>query len=221
VLGHPELTRPAPRDGLVDLSALPDSWMLQSFAMSRSRYFAGSASAGSAMAFAFMVPATHLNATDWYVGEPEDRVLTPTVTLKDGRRLRLRELQQSGWLNSIRIRQGLETGDVVSVEHPDVGDMVRSVELIHAETAGLNGWRPEPPLCQVRPDNRPALSNASSTFERQTRKAATCPGCQPAFLTAASANIGFSTVTRSSIIRSVWRGVGVKRSRSVPAGTVG
>jgi putative glycosyltransferase (TIGR04372 family) len=154
-LGHPELTRHAPRQGLIDLSALPNSWLLQAYAVSRSRFFAGSASAGSAMSFALQVPAAHLNATDWYVGEAEDWVLTPTVVLRDGRRLRQVELYRSGWMNSVHLQRGLELGEVRFLSQPETPEILAVATRIHESTCAVTGWREPASPIGPRPNRIP------------------------------------------------------------------
>ena len=145
LLGHPEMTRPAPRDGLVDLAGIENTWVLQAFATSRARYFAGSPSGATGMAHAFLIPSAHLDVLDWYTGSPDDWALTPELRLPDGRYVRQDDLFQSGWMHSGRIAEAFAAGEAISMEKSSTVEMISTIDRIHRDTDAIVGWRPAQP----------------------------------------------------------------------------
>jgi putative glycosyltransferase (TIGR04372 family) len=144
--GHPEMTRPAAREGLVDLAGLENSWMLQAFATSRARFFAGSPSGATCMAHAFLIPSAHLDVLDWCTGCEDDWVVTPTVHLHDGRNLRQDDLFESGWMLTARITEALQAGEKITLTQCDTQEMFLAIEQLFRDTSDVQGWRsPEPP----------------------------------------------------------------------------
>lgn len=150
--GHPEMTRPKPRAGLVDLAGIANSWMLQAFATSRARFFAGSPSGITGVAHAFLTPSAHLDVLDWYTGEAEDWLMTPTLHLPDGRNLRGEDLFQSGWMHSMRIAKALRDGQLITQTKSETGEMIRALEQLFRDTQDVFGWRKPAPVPTKRPN---------------------------------------------------------------------
>lgn len=150
LLGHPEMSRPAPRPGLVDLAAIRDSWSLQAFAVSRARFFVGSPSGATGMAHAFLIPSAHVDVLDWYTGEPRDWVVTPTVRLPDGQELRQQALFESGWLHTSSIDAARKHGQRIDIKPCSIEHVIKAVDLVHRDTADVDGWRPLPVVPKVR-----------------------------------------------------------------------
>lgn len=165
LLGHPEMTQPRPRDGLVNLAEIEDSWVLQAFAMSRARFFAGSPSGATGMAHAFLTPSAHLDVTDWYTGGSDDWVLTPTIRLPDGRAVRQKTLFESGWMQSKRIADGIRNGEAISIEQSSTDEMRQAVSRIHQDTEDLAGWRMPAAPALERP-NRIMLPPSGNAIPR-------------------------------------------------------
>ena len=155
-LGHPEMVHHTPRRGLVDLSVLPDSWLLQAFAVSRARFFVGSTSGASGMAHAFNIPAAHLDVLDWYVGEAGDLLVTPTVTVPDGRVLRQHDLFASGWMNTFTLKKAQASGRSVTIKNCSTEDVLRATRAIHDRTLDVTEWR-NPVLVRPTPTNHLSL----------------------------------------------------------------
>jgi hypothetical protein len=138
----------APGDGLVDLAGIENSWVLQAFATSRARYFAGSPSGGTGMAHTFLIPSAHLDVLDCHTGGPDDWTLTPNLRLPDGRYVRQDDLFQSGGMNSKRIVEAFGTDEAISMEQSSIVKMITTIDRIHQDTKAFVGWRiaqPPPP----------------------------------------------------------------------------
>ena len=166
LLGHPEMTQPRPRDGLINLATIKDSWVSQAFAMSRARFFAGSPSGATGMAHAFLTPSAHLDVLDWYTGGSNDWVLTPTVRTPDGQSVRQEDLFRSGWMQSNRIANALKEGVPLSLDRSSTEEMRRVIDRVCLETADSTGWRAPFPLPSRRPNRitLPPRGNAVPRF---------------------------------------------------------
>ena len=163
-LGHPEMRHHRPRPDFVDLACEVDNWNLQAFAVSRSRFFVGSASGATVMAQAFCVPSAHIDNLEWYTGGPEDVVVTPTVTL-DGVELRQETLYRSGFMNSHGLTVASQSGRSVQVRPSSFSDTAKAAALIARRTEGVDGWRvPIRPVYAV-PNRIPLPIPASAALD--------------------------------------------------------
>lgn len=140
-LGRPEMQRFPARPGYVDLSIMKDSWKLQAFAVSRSRFFVGSPSGGTGVAHAFYIPAMHLDVLDWYTGQADDWMLTPTVHLADGGELRQTALFEAGIMNSPELVDLLQAGKVTGIEKSSAEEIKRATRWIFEATKDVERWR--------------------------------------------------------------------------------
>jgi len=159
-LGHPEMHHHAGRPGYVALSGIPNSWKLQAFAVSRARFFVGSASGATALAQVFRTPSLHVDVIDWYTGEEHDWILTPTIGLQDGRKLRQRELFHAGLMNSFVLNAMMEAGETVTLEQSTVEEICFGLKGLLTETSDMLGWRA--PLANTHTPTNQVLLPASA-----------------------------------------------------------
>jgi len=153
LLGHPEMHRPAPREGLIDLAEVEHCWNLQAHAMANARFFAGSPSGALAMAHAFLIPAAQLDTMDWYAFIDHDIMLTPKLKLPNGVVLRQEEYFRSGWMQSAKITSALRDGIAIEIQKSTTDEMKRAIQQIYIETDGVTGWR-EPAATPTSRPNR-------------------------------------------------------------------
>lgn len=151
-LGHPEMRRRGRRPGYVDLSSEENSWTLQAFAVSRSRFFVGSPSGGAAMAQSFCTPSAHIDVLDWYAGASSDVIVTPRVRVDDGPELRQEALFQSGLMSSHALSELSKAGHQVHVTRSSIGEIIEALRMTHSGTAEIEGWR-EPATSRLSPTN--------------------------------------------------------------------
>ena len=135
----------APRDGLVYLPGIENSWVLQAFATSRARYFVDLAAGAAGMAHAFLIPSAHFDVLDWYTGARDDWALTPNLRLLDGRYVCQDDLFQSGWMQSGRIGEALAADETISMEKSSTVEMITTIDRIHQDTEAIFGWQSAPP----------------------------------------------------------------------------
>jgi len=76
----------------------------------------GSTSAATALAQVFRIPPLHVDIIDWYTGKEQDWILTPTVEIGDGRKLRQQELFNAGLMNSFTLNSMIEAGETVTMK---------------------------------------------------------------------------------------------------------
>ena len=130
-------------DGLVDLSHEPDSFLLQTYALSRARYLLGSDSGPGNLAKGFNKAygsANHLIMTDNINFHcsclPNNHCLaTKIFHLDDGRIVRDREAFEAGVTNERSWR-----GKLDGLEELPVEDLIRLVDIMHHSTNDLSPW---------------------------------------------------------------------------------
>ena len=142
-LGHPEMPVWPAAPGFVDLSRVPESWLLQCYAVSRARFFVGSGSGGTAMAGAFGTPALHTDILDFFTGQPGDLVLTQEIQTLDGRRLRQDALFDAGLMSVYDLSRDIGDGQAYRFRLNTAEELSEAVDQIHRETEGVEGWRQE------------------------------------------------------------------------------
>jgi hypothetical protein len=132
-------------DGLIDLSADPESFPVEVFAASRARYYIGSESGPVGFACAFKVPAAMTNCMSVGVWNDGDVVLMRRNMRVPGKF----ELTGS---------QAAEIYDGMAGRFPAAEmDANTPVELIavadhlHGATADCEGWRGDPPVDTIAP----------------------------------------------------------------------
>jgi putative glycosyltransferase (TIGR04372 family) len=138
-LGQPSAMDLPATEGLIDLSRVPDSLMLQAFAISRSRYALCAHSGLLHLAMAFQAPvgaadAVNRSALGPY---PEAICLTKTYIRPDGREFRQAEALEAGLLDlkPDTLPEGYRLRDCTAEE------LVALADRLHDITAGVTGWR--------------------------------------------------------------------------------
>ncbi|WP_374649776.1 TIGR04372 family glycosyltransferase [Dongia sp.] len=156
-LGHPEMGPFTPREGLLDLSRIPGSFMLQAAAVSHARFVVAGPSGGVAMGWGFHVPTGLVDAVDalggW--GPMHQVVLTHEVTTADGRRLRNRDLLDSGLLCRFKLRQRQEAGETFGIRKNSSAELSAVAAHLYDATSEISAWRPPAPMpsVPVRPNH--------------------------------------------------------------------
>lgn len=143
-LGHPGMMPFRPRDGFVDLSTEANSFLLHAAAVSHARFMIGGPSGPIALAWAFAVPNTLVDAVDtggiW--GLEHSDVLTHEVTSPKGEILRNASLLEAGLLDSelLAARMDAEVGYRI---RKATADELRIVATrLHERTKDCPAWRP-------------------------------------------------------------------------------
>jgi len=129
-------------DGLIDLSAMSESFSVQATAISRARYFIGVDSGMSAVASAFRTPAAAIDVLGYAnrVWNKGDIVLTKRIYLPDGTVIGTRDAFDGGLLD-----KPLPVG--ARAENNAEDKIIAVAGHMHQATADCLGWRdpvPEP-----------------------------------------------------------------------------
>lgn len=135
-LGDPSMTPLPHLPGLIDISRLPNSFVLQAFAASRARYFVGSDSGATQLACAFKTPSATTNALGLGVWNDGDVMLTKTICSSGGQRLSLADIRSSAMMDLHYFRL---PGARVADNTP--GQLVAVARHMHAMTGDCTGWR--------------------------------------------------------------------------------
>jgi putative glycosyltransferase (TIGR04372 family) len=106
-IGHPQMTRFPEQEGFIDLAQIEDQFMLQAHAVGRARFMIGSLTGTSHLGSAMNTPTAITNCVDppyvpgcW---RDHDVVLNVSCFDRDGRRITVRELIESGDQNSVSL----------------------------------------------------------------------------------------------------------------------
>jgi putative glycosyltransferase (TIGR04372 family) len=146
-LGHPEMTKFGPMEGLLELGCEPDTTLLQAFAVSRSRYLVCGPSGPLAFGDAFHVPTAYANAISVYFCN--DRAVVRTIDLQapDGTIINQERFADTPpGLNAM-----IEKGYIPLQISAD--ELVRLVNRLHEKTSDTPEWRvPDPPFAGPRPN---------------------------------------------------------------------
>jgi putative glycosyltransferase (TIGR04372 family) len=143
-LGHPGMKAFRPQPGFVDLSLEPNNFLLQAAAVCHSRFMIAGPSGAIAVAWAFRVPNTLVDAVDTGViwGEDIGSILTHEVITPRGERLRNQSLFEAGLLDRklliarMKVEAGFQIRKVTDKELKKVA--IR----LYEQTADCFGWRP-------------------------------------------------------------------------------
>lgn len=139
-LGHPEMTPFPARPGFVDLSRLPDSVMLQAYAMSRARFALCGPSGPTSLATALDVPLGHTDAVDcWAAVHRHDSIRTVDVVLPDGSVLNQQGLFETG-LGKADLWLMVAQGRAEIRKNPP-SELIRMARYLMDVTANVTGWR--------------------------------------------------------------------------------
>ncbi|MGE3874829.1 MAG: TIGR04372 family glycosyltransferase [Parvibaculaceae bacterium] len=147
-IGHPGMTPFAPRDGFVDLSLRPDSFMLQAAAVSHARFMVAGPSGPMTLAMAFAIPLTLVDAVDaggvWGLAHTD--VLTHEVTTPEGEVLRNATLREAGLLSGFRLADLIRLDPRCTMRKANASELRIVAQRLFDRTAGIDGWRPPPEL---------------------------------------------------------------------------
>jgi len=151
-VGDPSMAPLPPMEGLIDLSADPDSFAAEVFAASRARYYIGTESGPVALACAFKVPAAYTNccgAGVWNDGDvvlPRRNIRTPGKFELTGRQMS--ELMEGvGMLMGATEMEGLRKwigSTEMDANTPD--ELIAVADHMYRVTNGCEGWRGDPPV---------------------------------------------------------------------------
>ena len=144
------------RSGFVDLSRVPNAFMLQALSVSRARYFIASASGPTVLGWSFNVPTAIVDCSEtspgW--GTAEKIVLTHEVTTPSGETLKNQALADSGLLDVRLLSQKIRDGASYTIRKNSAEELFSVADYLHARTGGTAGWRtPEPVSKPPRPNS--------------------------------------------------------------------
>ncbi len=144
--GHPEMTPFPRREGLVDISRIPNSFMLQAFAVSRARFMIGGASGPISLGWGFGIPTGVCDCPEAHStwGSEHNVYLTHEVTTPDGEKLRNQSLYESGLLDIRALTQRLQAGEKFELRKNSGAEVSAVADHLHACSKGITGWRAEP-----------------------------------------------------------------------------
>lgn len=140
-LGHPEMTPFRAREGFVDLSPEPDGLLLQAAAVSHARFAIAGPSGAIALALAFLVPSTLVDAVD-IVGMwgPSD-VLTHVVKTPFCQTLRNTSLREAGLLDSDKLAEQMKSNPGYKIRKATVDELRTVANRLYDRTSDCRGWR--------------------------------------------------------------------------------
>ncbi len=147
-LGHPSMTPFPALPGLVDLSRDAGP-MLQTFAISRSRFFLGGPSGPAAVADAFNVPHAQADAVDYYPHNEGMVIRSIDLITPDGRVLRQKDLFDAGY-SKLNILGHILKNEGYRYEKNSAKEVIRLANFVYERTADTIGWR-APAAADPRP----------------------------------------------------------------------
>lgn len=137
-MGHPTMSVPTRRNGVVDLSK--ESMDLQYRATAASRYFIGCDSGPAMVAAGFKVPTLKSNSIyDSGVWNAHDVMLPKNILTADGKVLSFSKLWEKNhvhWLKSV-----WQAENFVILDNT-IEQLCFCVDLLHGRTSDIQGWRP-------------------------------------------------------------------------------
>ncbi len=158
-LGDPSMTPFPDMPGLIDLSRVPDSFPLQAYAVSRSRFYIGTASGPLALACAFKVPTATTNALHVSMWNDGNVVLPQRDISFDGRTI------HSGreFIEALDAFPGVPRGMTYRENTPE--ELCRCAEHMYEATADCATWRP--PVADGGEAGEPAADRVTLPFKRR------------------------------------------------------
>lgn len=144
-LGHPEMTDFPARDGFVDLAKLDDSFELQTFAVTRSRFVLAGPSGIAQLGSAYNVPTAYLHGINeagcW---NHEDINLFQRLYDPAGHRMNIRDSLATGILREQTI-QKLVREQGFQAKPNTTEELCAATREIYDRTANCEGWRKPAP----------------------------------------------------------------------------
>lgn len=147
LLGHPELKAFPAREGFVDLSRIPKSFLLQAYAVRNARFMMAGPSGPLILGRGFHIPNVLVDASDSVAGwaPVEDRMLTHEVTTPDGRVLQNRALYEEGLLDYALMRDKIRAGENYKIRKNSIAELSAVADHLYSVTSDMVGWRPPAP----------------------------------------------------------------------------
>lgn len=143
-LGEPGMGQSGPRADLVDLSGEKDDFLLQAAAVSHARFMITASSRLMALAPAFAVPSTLIDAVDldgiWGLGHGD--VLTHEVTTPKGAVFRNASLFAAGLLDKARLRALTAAEPGCLIRKANGEELARVATKLYDRTNDCPAWRP-------------------------------------------------------------------------------
>jgi putative glycosyltransferase (TIGR04372 family) len=142
-LGHPAMHPFPRRAGLVDLSRLENSFLLQAYAVCHSRFLVAGPSGPVTLGWGFQVPTAVVDATDGHGGwgDSEQVILTHEVTTPDGRVLSNRALFEAGLLDKDLLSRKIQGRENYRVRKNSVAELADAARFLFDRTKDTTGWR--------------------------------------------------------------------------------
>ena len=138
-LGHAAMTPFRPRPGFVDLSAAPT--LVQAAAASASRFMIAGPSGAIALAWAFQVPNTQVDAGNMTgVWGPSD-FLTHEVTTASGEKLRNKSLRDAGLLDNDALAARIKAGSGHVMRKANADELAIVAKRLYDRTMDCAVWR--------------------------------------------------------------------------------
>ncbi len=144
LLGHPELEAFPARPGFVDLSRIPNSFLLQAYASQSARFMVAGPSGPIALGRGFQIPTGLVDASDpvggW--GSGGEVVLSHEVTTPDGRVLRNQDLLDAGLFDYSVLRDKIRAGETYSVRKNSAEELKAVANHVYDMSDNMTSWRP-------------------------------------------------------------------------------
>jgi putative glycosyltransferase (TIGR04372 family) len=138
-LGHAAMTPFKARPGFIDLAAAPT--LIQAAAASVSRFMIAGPSGAIALAWAFQVPNTQVDAGNTMgVWGPSD-FLTHEVTTPGGERLRNKSLRDAGLLDNDALAARIKAGSGHVVRKANAEELAMVALKLYQRTTDCESWR--------------------------------------------------------------------------------
>jgi putative glycosyltransferase (TIGR04372 family) len=132
-IGDPSMQPITPMPGFVDLSQQEDIFDLQTFAVSRSRFYIGG-SGPADVPKAFNVPAAGTDVMGPGLGRPNFHTLTKTIVAPDGKRYSQKAAYDADLLHGGVERLGYKVVD------RSLTDLINITEFLISDTEEIKGW---------------------------------------------------------------------------------
>ena len=151
-LGHAGMMPYPARKGYVDLTVLPDSSLLQAYAISRSRFMFSGPSGPAAVAEAFDVPLALMDMVDHCLLKERDVARTINVVMPDGQVINQQRYADMN-LNKLHVMElARQSGCQIYKNRP--AELIALIDRIADVSSDTQGWRiPTPPSTAPRPNS--------------------------------------------------------------------
>jgi putative glycosyltransferase (TIGR04372 family) len=155
-IGHPEMIPFPQRSGLVDISRIENSFMLQAYAVSRARFMIGGASGPTSLGWSFATPTAVCDCAEAHStwGSKHNICLTHEVTTPQGDKLQNQALYESGLLDIQEMTRRMRSGETYSLRKNSGEELCAVADHLHRNSAETTGWRAEAQAPAAKRPNR-------------------------------------------------------------------